>query len=198
MLRVMNAAKRKARLSVEDYLAGELISPVKHEYLDGLVYAMAGARFGHNLIASNIIGALFSRLRGRPCRPLNSDSRIRIRSKNQTRFYYCDASVVCRPNEHDDTFQDEPVVIFEVLSQSARRVDEGEKKDAYLTIPSLRVYVLVEQTSVTITAFRRTDGDFIPEVWEELDSVLPLPEVGAELPLSEVYDTATFAPESDT
>src|SRR5207253_204132 len=112
-----------------------------------------------------------------------------------TRFYYCDASVVCRPNERGSHFQDEPVVIFEVLSRSTRRADEGEKKDAYLTIPSLQVYLLVEQESPTIVAFRRTDAEFVREMYSGLDTILPLPAIGAELPLAEVYDTATFVPE---
>src|SRR5438132_2278002 len=127
----MTAAKKLDLLSAEDYLAGELTSPIKHEYLGGVVYAMAGARNAHNLIATNIIGALCARLRGRPCRPFNSDTKVRVRLTTQVRFYYPDASVVCRANPQTDSFQDDPAVLFEVLSHSTRRIDEGEKKDAY-------------------------------------------------------------------
>lgn len=193
----MNAAPKKTLLSIEDYLAGESRSSIKHEYLGGLVYAMAGASNGHNLIAMNIAGFLFGRLLGRPCRPYNSDTKIRIRQANHTRFYYCDASVICRPNERGSHFQDEPVAIFEVISRSTRRVDEGEKKDAYLSIPSLRLYLLVEQESPTVVAFRRADTEFVHEVYSGLDAILPLPEIGTELLLSEIYDTATFAPEPE-
>ena len=126
----MSTARTLNLVSVQDYLAGELISPVKHEYLGGVVYAMAGARNAHNLIATNAVGALYARLRGKPCRPFNSDTKIRIRLPTQARFYYPDVSVVCRPNPQTDSFQDEPVVLFEVLSRRTRRVDEGEKKDA--------------------------------------------------------------------
>src|SRR5438105_10241135 len=142
----MSTAKKLNLVSVEDYLAGELISPVKHEYLGGVVYAMAGARNMHNVIASNTLVAVGSRLRGRPCRPYNSDTKIRVRLPSHVRFYYADASVICRPNPQTDAFQDEPSVLFEVLSRGTRRIDEGEKKDAYLTIPSLGVYVLIEQS----------------------------------------------------
>ena len=69
----MTAAKNLNLMTVEDYLAGELDSPVKHEYLGGMVYAIAGARNVHNLIASNILGAHHGRLRGKPCRPYNSE-----------------------------------------------------------------------------------------------------------------------------
>src|SRR6266567_2592347 len=121
----MSAAKKLNLISVEDYLAGELQSPIKHEYLGGVVYAMAGARNAHNLIASNTLGALFGRLRGRPCRLYNSDTKIRIRLPTHTRFYYPDVSVICRPNPPTDTFQDDPAVLVEVLSRSTRRIDEG-------------------------------------------------------------------------
>src|SRR6266700_1470425 len=140
----MSAAKKWNLVSVEDYLAKELISPIKHEYLGGVVYAMAGARNVHNLIAGNTYGALYVRLRGRRCRPYNSGTKIRIYLPGHVRVYYPDVSVTCRPNPPNDSFQDEPAVLFEVLSRRTRRIDEGEKKDAYLTIPSLGVYLLIE------------------------------------------------------
>ena len=102
----MSAARKLNLVPVEDYLAGELVSPVKHEYLGGVVYAMAGGRNAHTIIASNVLGSLHPRLRGRRCRPLNSDTKIRIRLPTQVRFYYPDVSVICRPNPQDDSFQD--------------------------------------------------------------------------------------------
>src|SRR5438132_4438722 len=122
----MSAAKKLDLISVEDYLEGELNSPIKHEYVDGLVYAMAGARNVHGDIVGNTFGSLFIRLRGRKCRPRHSDTKIRIRMPRKIRFYYPDASVVCQPNSRDDLYHDRPVVIAEVLSKSTRRIDEGE------------------------------------------------------------------------
>jgi Uma2 family endonuclease len=191
----MTAAATLNLISVDDYLAGELVARVKHEYLGGVVYAMAGARNAHNIIGLNISGELRTRLRGRPCRPFNSDTRIRIRMAGQVRFYYPDTSVTCRPNPPEDSFQDDPAVIFEVLSKATRRIDEGEKKDAYLMIPSLQVYVLVEQDSPAMVVFRRTESGFVREVYQGLDAVLPLAEIGNELPLSEVYDSIVFTTE---
>src|SRR5205085_5229658 len=98
----MSAAKKLKLVSVEDYLAGELVSPVKHEYLGGVVYAMAGARNAHNLIAGNTFGSLWGRLRGRPCQPFNSDTKLRVRLLTHVRFYYPDVSVICRPNPQGD------------------------------------------------------------------------------------------------
>ena len=191
----MTAAEKLNLISVEDYLAGELISPVKHEYLGGVVYAMAGARNAHNLIASNTLVALGSLLRGLRCRPFNSDTKIRIRLPAQVRFYYPDASVICRPNPQTDSFQDEPAALFEVLSRRTRRLDEGEKKDAYQTIPSLNVYVLLEQESPAAVVFRRTERGFVREVYRGLDAVVPLREIEIDLPLAEVYEGVEFLPE---
>src|SRR5262245_49576375 len=141
----MSTARKLNLVSVEDYLANELTSPVKQEYLGGVVYAMAGARNAHNRIATNTLVALGIRLRGKCCAPLNSDTKSPVHLPTPVRFYYPDASVVCRPNPPTDPFQDEPAALVEVLSRNTRRIDEGEKKDAYLTIPSLGVYLLVEQ-----------------------------------------------------
>jgi Uma2 family endonuclease len=193
----VNIAAKLHLVSAYDYLAGELTSPVKHEYVGGVLYAMGGARNTHNLIASNTLGSLHARLRGRRCRAFNSDTKIRIRLPTEVRFYYPDTSVICRPNPPDDSFQDEPAVVAEVLSRRTRRIDEGEKKDAYLRIPSLAVYVLIEQETAAVVAFRRTERGFVREVYEGLGAVLPLAEIEAELPLAEVYEAVEFAPERE-
>jgi Uma2 family endonuclease len=191
----MTAVKKRKLIAVDDYLAGELNSPTKHEYLEGFVYVMSGARNVHNTIAGNCFAALHIRLRGRPCRPFNSDTKIRIRFPTHVRFYYPDASIVCHPNDPNESFQDQPAALFEVVSKSTRRTDEGEKKDAYTTIPSLSVYLLIEQEFPAVVALRRTDTGFVREVYEGLDAVVPLGEIGIELPLAEIYETVAFVPE---
>lgn len=193
----MSTANKLSLVSVDDYLAGELISPVKHEYLGGVVYAMAGARNAHNLVATNTLVALGGRLRGRSCRAFNSDTKIRVRLPTQVRFYYPDASVICQPNPQTASFHDEPAVLVEVLSRRTRRIDEGEKKEAYLTIPSLAVYLLIEQDAPAVVAFRRTEHGFVREIWQDLDAVLPLPEIEIELPLAEIYEAVEFSAEPD-
>lgn len=193
----MTAAHKWNLISVEDYLEGELDSPIKHEYLGGVVYAMAGARNAHNVIKDNIFGSLHFRLRGKPCQPHGSDTKVRIHLSNQIRFYYPDDQVVCDPNPLKDSFQDNPVVIFEVLSKKTRRIDEGEKKDAYLQIPTLAVYALVEQEEPAIVVFRRAKQSFAREVVEGLDATLALPEIQVELPLAEIYERITFSLEAE-
>lgn len=191
----MSAALSWNLISVDDYLNGELISPIKHEYIGGVVYAMASARNRHNDITDNIHGSLFVRLRGKLCRPHTSDTKVRIRTVSPLRFYYPDISVVCDPNPPGDSFHDNPVAIFEVLSRSTRRIDEGEKKEAYLTIPSLRIYALVDQESATVVVFRRTEDGFVREVHHGHDAILSLAELGIELSLAEIYDGGELSPE---
>lgn len=193
----MSAARKWNLVSVDDYLDGELDSPIKHEYVGGVLFAMAGGRNVHNIIKGNVFGSLYGRLRGGHCRPFDSDTKIRIHLPGQVRFYYPDVSVICRPNPQKETFQDEPAAIFEVLSQRTRRVDLGEKKDAYLTIPSLSVYVLLEQETASAIVYRRTAQGIVREVYEGLDAVIPLGEIEAVLPLAEAYDGVVFTPEPD-
>jgi Uma2 family endonuclease len=192
----MTAARKLNLVSIDDYLEGELTSPVKHEYLGGVVYAMAGATNVHNLVAGNFFLALGSQLRGRPCLAFNPDTKVRVRLSMQTRFYYPDGMIVCQPNPQADTFQDHPVVVAEVLSDATRRTDEGEKKDAYLTIPTLTAYVLIETDRPRVVVHRRApDGaGFAAELYEGADDVIALDDVGCTLRLADLYDRVDFAP----
>jgi Uma2 family endonuclease len=182
-------------MTVADYLASELASSIRHEYVAGAVYAMSGARITHNIIATNSVVALGSRLRGQKCRPYNSDMKIRVRLLTHWRFYYPDVSVVCRSNPQNDSFQDAPAVIVEVLSRETERIDEVEKKDAYLTIPSLGAYLLVEQEEQLVVVHRRTEQGFVREVFHGEQAIIPLPEIGIELPLAEIYEGVELSPE---
>jgi Uma2 family endonuclease len=158
---------------------------------------MTGARNLHNLIATNVVGLLHARLRGKPCRAFNSDTKIRILFPTHTRFYYPDASVICQPGPATDSFQEAPAVVIEVLSARTRRIDEGEKKDGYLTIPSLNVYLLVEQEMASVLVWRRTEQGFVRQLYQGLDAMLPLSEIGTELPLAEIYEAVEFSPEPE-
>src|SRR5262249_9079128 len=103
---------------------------------------------------------------------------------------------ICNPGPQSDSFQENPTALIEVLSRATRRTDEGEKKDAYLSISSLSVYLVVEQEFPAVIAFRRTDEGFVRAVYEGLEAVIALPELKTELPLVEIYETVEFAPES--
>ena len=192
----MGAAKKLELISEEDYLAGELISEVKHEYLGGTVHAMAGARMGHNAIASNILGILHQRLKGKPCRPFNSDTKVRIKLATRVRYYYPDVMVICGAYSREESFHAAPAVIVEVTSKSTRRIDHGEKRDAYLTLPSLEAYVIVESGERKVTVWRRGEAGFSADVYSGGGAVVELAGPDIELPLDDVYESVTFPPVS--
>ncbi len=183
----MSTADQPHFVSAEDYLQSELTADVKHEYLGGVVYAMSGGKNRHNLVSSNVLLSLGTRLRGRSCRAYNSDTKIRIRLPGHTRFYYPDASVICHPNPLDDLFQDHPVLVAEVLSGSTRRLDLGEKKDAYLQIPSLDYYLIVDPVRMSVTTHRRTEQGFVSEMGQD-GQALALPTLGIEVALTDFFE----------
>lgn len=184
----MSTAEQYNLVSVEEYLEAELLSPIRHEYIGGVVYVMSGSKNVHSLVSTNTTVALGVRLRGSRCRAYNSDTKIRIRHPNHTRFYYPDVSVICHSNPPGDSYQDHPKVIVEVLSDSTRRVDMGEKSQSYFTLPSLEVYILIEPEIPLLIVYRRREHEFEREVIEGRDSILSLPEIGVELPFEEIYD----------
>ena len=158
----MIAVSKPDLISVEEYLEGEILAEVKHEYIGGTVHAMAGATIRHNNICTNALVFLFGKLHGKRCQPYNSDTKVKIELPNHTRFYYPDVMVVCDSNPETDHFQNQPVVVVEVLSESTRRTDLGEKKDAYLAVPSLKVLILVETEKPSLTLYRRKpEGGFL-------------------------------------
>lgn len=189
----MNTVPRMEFLSVDDYLAGESQSPVKYEYVDGRVYAMAGCTNAHSRIASRVLGSLYQQLAGSPCEAFTSDTKVRVQRQSRNYFYYPDAAVVCESNSDSDTFQDRPVVIVEVISESTRRTDEGEKRDNYLSIPSLCAYVLLEQDRAAARLFQRgSDGEFFESLHCKPDSVIPLAAIEAELRFTDLYAGMMF------
>jgi Uma2 family endonuclease len=188
----VTAARKIELVSVEDYLEGELRSQVKHEYLGGMIYAMAGARNIHNQIATSLLGLFHSQLRGRRCQPFNTDTKVRLRLPTHTRFYYPDGMIVCQANSPGDSFQDNPVVIAEVISDSTRRIDEGEKKDAYLSIPSLTAYLLIESNRSRVVVYRRTETLFVPEAYQGPDATIALEDVGVSIALGDLYERVDF------
>jgi Uma2 family endonuclease len=183
----MSIATRLRPVPVDDYLRGETVAERKHEYVEGVVYAMVGASNTHNRLATNVTGLLHAQLREARCEVFNAVAKVRVRLPSGTRFYYPDVSVVCQPNRPEDTFNDAPVVIVEVLSESTRRTDENEKREAYFAIDSLMAYVLVEQDAAAVVVYRRGDAGFAREAYAGIDAVIPLAEIGCELRLSDIY-----------
>ncbi|WP_425618684.1 Uma2 family endonuclease [Anatilimnocola sp. NA78] len=191
----MTAALKLALVSPEDYLASEIDSSVKREYVAGTIHAMTGGTNNHAKIARNILATLFNALGDRHCEAFASDVRIRIRDKRDIRFYYPDASVICEQNPGHELFQDHPVLVAEVLSPSTRRIDDGEKRDAYLTIPSLQYFLVVEQDSPVVVVYRRSETGFDRQIISGLEQRIELPALSISLPLADIFARISFVPE---
>lgn len=173
-------------ITPEEYLSGEIVSQTKHEYLAGVVYAMAGASRDHNQIAANILRELGNQLQGKRCTALGSDMRLHIQAGSADFYYYPDVMVDCRGT--DPMAVDEPSVIFEVLSPDTERTDRAEKLKNYQSIPSVRVYAMVDQFQVAVTVYRRVGEGWQMEFLTEKSDTLPLPEIGCAIPLTSIYD----------
>ena len=141
-------------ISVDEYLQDELQREVKHEYLNGEIYAMAGASKNHQRVIMNL-GSLFTgHLRDTRCEAFSSDIKVRA---GDLAFFYPDIIVACE-EDGDDYYTEKPVIIVEVLSKSTRRKDETTKRRIYQSLPSLQEYVLIEQGIVDVEVCRRNQG----------------------------------------
>jgi Uma2 family endonuclease len=178
------------RLSVEEYLALERQTRERHEYLNGELFAMGGASFRHNAIVANLSGALYARLRGGPCRALTNDMRIQVTATGL--YTYPDVVVVCGEPRFGDGELDtllNPTLIVEVLSPSTEAYDRGQKFAHYRTIESLAEVVLVSQERVAVERFSRLpEGGWLFSEANRLEDRIPLPAIGCDLSLAEVYE----------
>jgi Uma2 family endonuclease len=189
----MALLKPDITITRDEFLAGELVSEMKHEFIDGRVYAMSGGSMNHQRIGRNFSNEAGQGLKGKGCEPSNSDFLLRIPLiDHKESFYYPDGMIICTPVPGDAQYTDSPTVILEVLSPSTRRTDEVQKFRAYLTIPSLQVYLLAETEEPTIRIYRRQGDQFIATALSGLDATLDLPEVGLSIPLSEIYRDVEF------
>ncbi|NQY82150.1 MAG: Uma2 family endonuclease [Alphaproteobacteria bacterium] len=145
--------EKETLISTEDYLNGELTSKIKHELIDGYIYAMAGTSKNHERISVNISREFGIHLKNSPCEPFGSDMKVKVDSN----FFYPDVMVVCDDKTDNEYYTESPVIIVEVLSKSTRKTDETTKRINYLNIPSLQEYVLIEQDFVDIEVARKSE-----------------------------------------
>jgi Uma2 family endonuclease len=189
ILEWMRHAEQHAHLSVEEYLAFEQASPVRHEYAAGKIFAMAGSSEEHNRIALNIASRLLGATRGGPCRVFMSDMKVRVDEV----FYYPDVLVTCEPDDDHRYYKERPSVVFEVLSDATEVVDRGEKLHNLRRLPSLAAYVLVSQDARRVEVYRRQAGgrDWSYgsyEIIERPDESLRLEQPEVRLTLVEIYE----------
>ena len=178
----MNIALRKP-MALQEFLAWEAAQPAKWEFNGFEPVAMVGVRLAHSAIQVNLLTALRSRLRGKPCRPHGSDLKIEVAG----RIRYPDAFVVCTPVPPRATVVTEPVVVFEILGGSTAGRDLIVKNAEYRATPSVQRYVILEQTDAGALVFARKGEDWVSEVVAGDKATLYMPEIGIEIPLTELY-----------
>lgn len=184
-------------ITPEEYLEGERVSEMRHEFVDGYVYAMAGASAEHNRITANISGELRERLRGKRCEPFATNMKVRIPPAYVDVYYYPDVLVACDPTDNAKYHRERPSIIFEVISPDTERIDRREKNIVYRAIPTLTTYVLVEQDRALLTVLRRAESGWRSEVLQGRSAILKLPDIGVEIPLERIYER-TSALQADT
>lgn len=188
----MGLAKLKTKVPAADYLNNELASPVKHEFVNGEVYAMAGGSVRHNLISGNIFAALRSHLIDNECDVIIAD--VKLKTTDEA-YYYPDVFVSCDNKPQSQYYREEPVLIIEVASPSTREIDRREKLRAYQQMPSVREYAIVEQDKLHIELHRRQpNGNWITYFYNDndLDVDIEFQSVGLRTNLDEIYSRINF------
>jgi Uma2 family endonuclease len=187
----MSVAMRKS-MSLEEFLAWEERQEPRWEFDGFAPVAMTGGTVEQGLIQANLIQQLGNRLQGTPCRALGSHVKISVAGS----IRYPDALVVCTPSPRRATVISAPVVVFEILSPSTASVDSIIKNQEYRDTPSIRHYVMLQQDTIGAMVFSREGNDWVGHVLSG-NVTIPLPAIGIELPLTELYEGVTFA-EPDT
>ncbi len=172
----------------EEYIGLERSSNVKHEYFDGVIYAMAGGSREHAAIAVNVNTLLSMGVRGRPCQVHSSDLRIRIVDTGLET--YPDVTVLCGRAEYDAADRNvvtNPIVVVEVTNPSTEEYDRGEKLDHYKRIPSLREIVVIGHRERVLEIVRREEGGRWTRHEARPGEVATLISIGCDLSVDEVY-----------
>ena len=187
-------AQAQRRLTPEEYLELDRAAEVRSEFFDGVMYAMAGATWNHNVISSNVAAALNARFAGRTCRAVSENMRVQIDLTG--RYAYPDVVALCSAPQFKDAHRDvllNPELIVEVLSDSTKQYDRGAKFLRYRTIASLQEYVLISQEDPVIMRYnRQPDGTWLVTFIHGADAGLDFLSVGCSVPLVEVYRDVEF------
>jgi Uma2 family endonuclease len=185
---------KPAQLSPAQYLEWEVKSSVKHEYVDGEIYAMSGASRRHNLLATNILRrAANAAAEHGGCQVFGSDMRIRVEARNSC--YYPDVSACCDQNDRDELYLTSPCFIIEVLSPSTASIDRREKRASYATLISLFEYGIVDQDRMRVELYRRHSHGWRSYILSQPDDIVELSCLGLRLALSQIYEGIELPPE---
>ena len=192
----MSQPAPQCRFDASAYLDWEAQQADKHEYLDGEVFAMAGASDAHVTLAGNLFVALRTHLRGGPCSVFISDMKLRVEADNA--YFYPDVFVTCAEADRAQPLhKSAPTLVAEVLSPSTSAYDRGAKFAAYRKLPSLREYLLIDTERTSVDLFRRNEtGQWVLFPHEAVGDMLELASVGLRLPLAQLYEDVEFQAKS--
>ena len=180
-------------MTPEQYLAFEERSAVKHEYVDGYVYAMSGVRRRHGKITFNVARHLHAVAAGGPCEVYMNDLKVQA---DETKYYYPDVAVTCGPPDDEGIVIYDPCLVVEVTSPTTRTTDHREKLAVYRRIPTLGAYLIVEADRPEVHHhWRDASGAWRYElVTPESGGRVPVPCPAVELTLEQVYAGVTLRP----
>jgi len=190
----MSASPQLAtKITPQEYLVFERQATEKHEFVDGIIYAMSGASKEHNFISSNITGELYLAFKKRPCVVCANDMRVKV---NESDYVYPDVVAVCGDAQFEDNTFDtlsNPTVIIEILSDSTERYDKGRKAELYRALPTMQDYVLISQTHCYIEHYhRQTATQWLFTIISQMDEKLTLPSVNVTIAVQDIYDKVSF------
>jgi Uma2 family endonuclease len=182
----MNVALRPT-MTREQFLEWEERQPVKYEFDGARPVAMNGVTRAHSRIEMNLAYLLTGRLEGKPCEAFGSNLKISVGRS----YRYPDAFIVCTAGPPEARVVDDPVIVFEILSQSTAATDRTIKNLEYRATPSIQRYIMLEQTKISATVFARFGAKWSSVAYGS-GAILPLTEAGIELPLDDLYRGLTF------
>lgn len=184
----MSALQKIIYLTEQDYLAFELDAEVRHEYIDGQIYAMAGANERHNRISLNVGFHLRLAARGGHCGVFMNDMKLKI--VQQKAYYYPDVMLVCNRQDNEEYYKQHPCLITEVLSASTAKIDRREKLLAYQKIPGLHYYLLINSDKIRVEYFVRDAQNEWQTAILEADETLSIDceDYHTVLSLSDIYE----------
>lgn len=183
----MGVIAQRHHVPLEDYLRFEADGPVRHEYIGGTLYAMAGSSEQHHLISMNVANACFNHLRGGPCKTYMADFKVRLRINDEDVFYYPDVMVACGREGVEKYYLRHPKLIVEILSESTEGTDRREKLLSYQQIASLDEYVLVAQDRYEVTLHRRADA-WRPLVLTSPTDTIELRSISLSISVAGIYE----------
>ncbi|WBA82180.1 Uma2 family endonuclease [Endozoicomonas sp. GU-1] len=184
----MAQAEQLQLMTPEAYLAFEQQADQRHEYVNGLIVAMAGASRRRNLLTLAFASLLRAHLQGSPCRAYSSDMKVNASHKGNDVFYYPDVMVACNDSDQNAYVEDQPTLIAEVLSPTTEARDRMEKLAAYTAIKGLKEYVLIHQDKIAVDLYQSTDSGWeIIRLKQETDT-LQLHSIGFSVTLRELYE----------